>query len=72
MSYEEENNYAAIVTSVNSISVPEGGKATFNVRLSRPPQKGRAKVSIVPSGGNADINVAIGSELVFKRKDFNQ
>jgi [NiFe] hydrogenase large subunit len=70
--YEEENNYAAILTSVNSISVPEGGRATFNVRLSRPPEKGRARVSIVPSGGNADIDVLIGSELIFKRKDFNQ
>jgi len=72
MSYDEENNYAAILTSVNGISVPEGGRATFNVRLSGPPPKGIAKVSVVPSDGGADINVIIGNELIFKRKDFDQ
>ncbi|MEJ2169997.1 MAG: nickel-dependent hydrogenase large subunit, partial [Desulfobacterales bacterium] len=72
MSYEEENNHIQILTSVDSLEVAEGGRATFNVRLSGPPRKGRVKVSVAPSGGDADISVAAGAELYFKRKDFNQ
>jgi len=71
MSYEEENNHIQIQTSVGSLEVPEGGRATFNVKLSGPPRKGRAKVVVAPSGGDADISVASGAELYFKKNDFN-
>ena len=59
MSYEEENNLVAILTDINSLTVPEGGKATFNVRLSGPPPKGRAAVSVRTSAGDADISVTV-------------
>ena len=72
MSYEEENNYVAIETSVSSLDVPEGGRETFNVRLSGPPKKGRAVVSVVPAAGDTDISIVSGNELYFKRKDYNQ
>ncbi len=72
MPYEEENNDVAILTDVSSLDVPEEEQRTFNVKLSGPPKKGRAVVSVVREAGDADISVVSGKTLYFKRKDYNQ
>jgi uncharacterized repeat protein (TIGR01451 family) len=54
----------AIVTSVASVSVPEGSVAIFGVKLSRQPE-GTVTVSVSFSSGDSDITVAGGSSLTF-------
>jgi len=69
---EEENHDVAIVTSAPVLDVPEGGTATFNVKLSGRPEKKRVKVSVARLTGDPDITVASGSVLKFRRKNYNK
>ena len=66
---ENESDTAAIVVSANAVTVPEGGSATYTVKLSNQPS-GDVNVSIATSptsgGGDDDINVAPRS-LAFTR-----
>lgn len=61
----------AIITSSASIQVPEGGRATFNVKLSAKPGK-TVRVSVARVAGDADITVASSATLSFNKRDYNQ
>jgi hypothetical protein len=60
-----------IQTSVSSLQVPEGGQASFNVRLSRRPKRS-ATVSVTKTEGDSNISVASGASLYFTRWDYSQ
>ncbi|WP_372677030.1 nickel-dependent hydrogenase large subunit [Desulfosarcina sp.] len=61
-----------IITSVNSIQVPEGGQATFNVRLSSRPRKRSLEVNVEQVSGDENIEVSSGREMTFSRRNYNQ
>ncbi len=61
-----------IVTSVSTVQVPEGGKATFNVRLSSRPKDRRVEVKVKRTSGDESIRVSSGEELRFSRWDYRQ
>ena len=69
---EEEDDSVAIITSVDRINVPEGGTASFNVKLSARPEKKRIKVTVTHQTGDPDISVASRSVINFRRKNYNQ
>ena len=60
-----------IETSISSLKVPEGGKATFNVRLSSRPKK-EVEIKVKRISGDEYIRVASGKEMKFTSKDYNQ
>ena len=60
-----------IITSVSSLSVPEGSEAEFNVRLSAPPRT-TASINVARLSGDSDINVVNGSQLRFRKNDYNK
>ncbi len=62
----------SILTSVSTLQVPEGGKATFNVKLSSRPSERRATVSVRRISGDRNIAVAAGQRLTFSRSNYNQ
>ena len=61
-----------IRTSVNSLQVPEGEQATFNVRLSSRPRPGSTRVSVARSAGDASLSVVSGDSLTFNRGNYNR
>lgn len=61
----------AIQTSVTGLQVPEGGQASFNVKLSARP-KTDVTVTVARTAGDADISVASGSSLTIKKRNYNQ
>lgn len=61
----------AFVTSADSLNVPEGGTADFNVRLSAQPSS-TVSVSVTRVSGDTDINVQSGSSLTFTTANWNQ
>ena len=52
----------SIVVSPTALSVPEGGTATFGVRLSSAPSANVTVTCAVASGGDADISVSNGTK----------
>ncbi len=67
---EMDNDTLAIVTDKTSVSVPEGGTAAFQVRLSAQPVAA-VTVAAVAFGGDADITVQGGQDLTFSPADWN-
>ncbi len=61
-----------IVTSVSTVAVPEGGQATFNVRLSARPAAESVQVSVEWDSGDGDIGVSSGQQLTFSGSNYNQ
>jgi [NiFe] hydrogenase large subunit len=61
-----------IVTSVSSVQVPEGGQATFNVRLSARPAAGSVQVSVVRDSGDGNIGISSGQQMTFSGSNYNQ
>lgn len=61
-----------IITSVSTIQIPEGGKATFNIRLSDRPRKKKVEVKIKRISGDKHIRVSSDDEIEFNRRNFNQ
>lgn len=61
---EVDNDTLQILTNVSTLSVPEGGTATFNVKLSLQPAAD-VPVTVANTAGDADISVTTGSALVF-------
>lgn len=57
-------------TDTSSVGVPEGGNATFGVRLSFPPA-GLATVVVHHASGDPDISVLSGSPLIFNSANWN-
>jgi hypothetical protein len=61
-----------IITSVSSVQVPEGGQATFNVRLSSRPRKRSVEINVQRVSGDENIGVSSGQEMIFSRRNYNQ
>jgi [NiFe] hydrogenase large subunit len=61
-----------IITSVSSIQVPEGGQATFNVRLSSRPRKRSIEINIERVSGDSSIEISSAREMAFSRRNYNQ
>jgi len=57
---ESDNDTLAFVTDKDSVSVPEGGTATFQVKLSNQPS-GEVSVSVGWQSGDSDIGVSGGA-----------
>lgn len=60
-----------IVTDSTAISVPEGGDATLQVKLSADPMK-TTVVTIGHNGGDADISVTGGTTYYFDSSNWNE
>ncbi len=61
-----------IITSVSAVQVPEGGKATFNVRLSSRPGEDEVELKVKRVSGDGHIRVSSGDEIEFSSRNFNQ
>ncbi len=61
-----------IVLSVDSLSVPEGGQTTFNVKLSAPPRKEKVELKVKRVSGDRSVRVVAGEELKFTARNYNQ
>lgn len=61
-----------IITSVSTIDVPEGGQATFNVKLSRRPREDRVEVRVARIDGDQSLQIAAGGQLTFTQRNFNR
>lgn len=67
---EVDNDVLAFVTDTDSLIVPEGRSATFNVRLSNPPASDiQATVSRV--SGDTDIYIGSGGTLTFTTSNWS-
>jgi hypothetical protein len=65
-----EGTDVQIQTNESSIQIPEGGRATFNVRLaSRPSTSVTVKVARIT--GDSDITVVSGASLDFTTSSYN-
>ncbi|MBM4094414.1 MAG: hypothetical protein FJ276_34150, partial [Planctomycetes bacterium] len=60
----------SILTSVTSLSVPESGTATFDVKLSAQPT-GSVVVAVARTAGDSDISVSGGATLTFNTENWN-
>lgn len=73
---EEADDPAAstpdVVLSVPSLAVPEGGQATFNVKLSASPAVRKVELKVTRISGDRDIRVLSGGELEFRTRNYNQ
>ena len=68
---EQDNTPAlAIVTSTNAVTVPEGGTATFQVKLNTAPVN-PTTVTVSRVSGDTDITVQSGASLVFNASNWN-
>ncbi len=61
-----------IVTSVSTVQVPEGGQATFNVRLSARPGVENVQVGVERASGDGNIGISSGQQLTFSGSNYNQ
>lgn len=62
----------AIELSTASVQIPEGGQASFNVRLTARPEAKEVRVTVRRASGDADITVASGATLTFLKRRYNQ
>jgi len=60
----------SVVTSVSSVSVPEGSTATFQVKLSNQPAASTV-VTVARASGDSDITVTGGASLTFTTSNWN-
>ena len=67
----ELDGILGIVVSTNLLHVPEGGTASFTVRLSAPPGPGGFHVEIARTGGDADLQLSGTTDHIFRNADWN-
>jgi len=67
--YEGARGTILIVLSAESVTVPEGQTATFDVNLGMDPQ-GTVDVVVAHESGDSDINVVSGSSLTFNSSNY--
>ncbi len=68
--YCTASGVVSIVTSASSANLPEGGTATFQVKLSAKPSS-NATVSVSRSSGDSDISVSSGASLTFTTSNWS-
>jgi cellulose 1,4-beta-cellobiosidase len=67
---EQDNDPLNFVTSADTIIVPEGGTASFSVRLSAQPSS-NVDATVTRINGDTDIDVQSGSNLTFTTGTWN-
>jgi urease beta subunit len=67
---EQDNDTVQFVTSTDTVAVPEGATASFQVRLSAQPSAD-VSVTVARFSGDTDITVQTGSSLTFTTTDWN-
>jgi len=67
---EVDNDMVAILTSVTTLPVNEGGSAQYGVRLSAAPPGGTAMVNVARISGDTDLTVSGGATLTFTSANF--
>jgi len=60
----------SLIVSPTSVSVPEGGNATFSVRLATAPSANVAVTAAAATGGDANLTVSSGGSLTFTPANF--
>ena len=66
---ENDNDIQTLLTDRDSVTVAEGGAATFQVRLSAEPV-GDVTVHVARQSGDPDITVESGATLIFTPQDY--
>jgi len=69
---EQDNDTLTFVTDIDEVTVPEGGTATFQIKL---PAEPSSNVDVTVSwviGGDTDITVLSGSSLTFAPNKWNK
>jgi Malectin domain/Papain family cysteine protease len=61
----------AVEASVSTVSVPEGGSATFGVKLNTEPE-GFVTVAVTQSSGDEDLTVTRGASLTFNAANYDE
>jgi hypothetical protein len=67
---EADNDTLSFVTDKDSVAVPEGGTATFQVKLSAQPSS-TVSVTVARFSGDTDISVQSGASLTFTTSNWN-
>jgi hypothetical protein len=67
---EQDNDTLAFETNVSTVNVPEGGTATFQVRLTAEPLA-NVNATVMRASGDADITVQSGAALTFTTTNWN-
>ena len=67
---EQDNDTLQFVTSVSAVNVPEGGTATFQVRLSARPSAS-VSATVTRASGDSNITVQSGASLTFTTVNWN-
>ncbi|MDH2428058.1 glycoside hydrolase family 48 protein [Sphaerisporangium sp. TRM90804] len=62
---------SSIVVSPTTLVVPEGGTASYSVRLSRAPTSNVTVATTKASGGDADLTIRTGGSLTFTPANWN-
>lgn len=64
-----DKSTVAVQTSVASITVPEGGTAGFQVRLTARPS-GDVRITVARTSGDANLTVSTGGSFTIRRADY--
>ena len=67
---EQEDDTLNIETNIDAVTVPEGGSASFSVRLSALPDS-TVNISVTHSGGDDDISITAGGSLIFSPSNWS-
>ena len=67
---EQDNDTLQFVTNVSTVNVPEGGSATFQVRLSAQPSA-TTNAAVSRASGDFNITVQSGASLAFTTANWN-
>ncbi len=67
--FSVDQNTPQIITSANTLLVPEGGTNSFAVSLSGPPAI-PVTINVARTAGDTDLSVTTGASLVFNKTNF--
>ena len=62
-------NPVALLISPSTVEIPEGGRASFNVKLATPPPED-IEIKVVRSAGDRDIRVVSGNVLKISKRNY--
>lgn len=60
----------SIITSISTLEIPEGGQASFNVKLAAMPRED-IEINVVIAEGDSDIRIVSGEKLKISKKNYN-
>ncbi len=68
---ENEDDAASLVLSTAALTVPEGGAASYTVKLSNQPQASVTVLVAVELAGDTDLTIGGGGSLTFTKHNWN-